>query len=279
MSSPGDDDRRWRTFRLEAVVLRHNNWGETDRLLGLFSRQMGRLRAIAKGVRKPGSRKAGHLEPFTRVNLLLARGREIPIITQAETLDAYLPLHDDLLRTTYALYVIELVDRFTYEEGENRGLYRLLVNTLTRLCQPVDLDLVVRYYEVRLLDFVGFRPQLFNCISCGEQILPRDQFFSPQQGGVLCPPCGARMNQNHLSREQPISMPVLKYLRHFQRSNFSEASRASPTPQVAREMEIVMQLYLTHLLERKLNTPSFLRRVRLGVQMDMTSESDEAAQV
>src|SRR5574338_1349979 len=122
--------RAERTLRAEVVVLRHNDWGEADRLLVLFSREAGKLRGIAKGVRKMHSRKAGHLEPFTRVKLLLARGRDFWIITQAETVDAYLPIREDLLRTAYAAYVIELLDRFTYEEGPNRPLYLLLVETL-----------------------------------------------------------------------------------------------------------------------------------------------------
>ena len=129
-------ERRQRSLRLEAVVLKHSDWGEADRLVWLFSREQGKLRAIAKGARKPRSRKAGHLEPFTRVSLQVARGRDLPIITQAETLEAYLPLRDDLLRTTYAAYAVELLDRFTYEEGEHQGLYRLLTETLDRLCPP-----------------------------------------------------------------------------------------------------------------------------------------------
>ena len=102
--------RRMRSFRLEAVVLRHNDWGEADRILGLYTLEMGKLRALAKGVRKLRSRKAGHLEPFTRVSLLLARGRDMPLITQADTLDPYLPLHEDLSGATYASYVVELLE-------------------------------------------------------------------------------------------------------------------------------------------------------------------------
>ena len=83
---------------------------------------MASCRLIAKGVRKARSRKAGHLEPFTRVELLLARGRDLPIITQAEAKDAYLSLREDLVKLGYASYVIELLDRFTYEEGENISL-------------------------------------------------------------------------------------------------------------------------------------------------------------
>lgn len=230
-------------------------------MLWLFSLELGKMRAIAKGVRKPRSRKAGHLEPFTRSNLLLARGRDMPLVTQAETVDAYLPLRDDLLRTTYASYVVELLDRFTYEEGEHRGLYQLLVNTLSRLCQPFDPDLVARFYEVRLLDFVGFRPQLFACAQCGVEIQPQDQYFSAQLGGILCPNCGFQV-----SGSRPISMQALKYLRHFQRSNFVEAARARLSPDLSRELEIIVQHYLTYHLERNLNTPAFLRRVRRGVE-------------
>src|SRR5512147_531639 len=103
---------REHTLKVEAVVLRHSDWGEADRLLGLYSREQGKLRAVAKGARKLRSRKAGHLEPFTRVSLLMARGRDFWIVTQAETVDAYLPLRDDLVRTSYAGYVVELLDRF-----------------------------------------------------------------------------------------------------------------------------------------------------------------------
>ena len=84
------------------------------------------MRVVAKGVRKPRSRKAGHLEPFTRVELLLAHGRDLPIVTQAEAKEAYHVLREDLVRMGYASYIIELLDRFTYEEGENFALYRLL---------------------------------------------------------------------------------------------------------------------------------------------------------
>jgi DNA repair protein RecO (recombination protein O) len=196
--------------------------------------------------------------------LQLARGREILLVTQADTLEAYPVLRDDLMLTTYAAYVIELLDRFTYEEGENRALYKLLVGTLARLGSrdapaghAYNPDMVVRYYEMRLLDLLGFRPQLFQCTGCGAEIQPQDQFFSAEAGGVLCPNCGPR----HAGARH-ISLLALKYLRHFQRSSFSEAARAQPNAVTNREIETLMQYYLTYLLERGLNTPAFLRRLR-----------------
>ncbi len=254
---------RARSFRAEAVVLRHNDWGEADRLLVLFTRKLGKIRAIAKGVRKPRSRKAGHLEPFTRVDLLLARGRDLFIVTQAETVKVYLPIRQDLLLVGYASYIVELLDRFIYEEGENRAIYRLLTDTLERISTHPNPEVAVRYYEVRLLDLVGFRPQLFKCVKCEAEIQAEDQFFSAEQGGVLCPACG-----NGVPGARPIRMLPLKYLRHFQRSSYNKSSRAPITPGVNHEMEVLMQHYLAYLLERGLNTPSFIRRVKRGEPSD-----------
>ncbi len=248
---------RVRSQRVEAIVLRHADWGEADRLLWLFTREQGKLQAVAKGVRKPRSRKAGHLEPFTRVDLLLAHGRDLPIITQADARETYQALREDLIRVGYAAYVIELLDRFTYEEGENIALFRLLSETLSRINIENDPALAVRYYEVRLLDLVGFRPQLQQCVNCGADIQPVDQFFSFAKGGVICPNCGSK---------EPgvcfISLPALKILRHFQRSNYSEAQRARLTSVIDHELESLMGNYLTYLLERGLNSPEFLRHVR-----------------
>lgn len=247
---------RERSIRVEAVVLRHMDWGEADRLLWLFTRELGKIRVVAKGIRKLHSRKAGHLEPFTRVGLLLARGREMMIVTQAEAVDTFTLLRDDLLQMGYASYVVELLDRFTYEEGQNVPMYRLLADTLSRLCTETDSALVIHYYEIKLLDLLGFRPQLIHCIVCGKEIKAEDQYFSAAQGGILCPSCGL-----NAPGARPISLQTLKYLRHFQRSSFIEAKRAHPTVAKYREMEVLLQHYLTYLLERGLNTPEFLRRV------------------
>lgn len=248
-----------RSLNVECVVLRHSDWGEADRLLSLYSREAGKLRAVAKGARRLHSRKAGHLEPFTRVRLQLARGRDFWIVTQAETSAAYLPLREDLLRTAYAATVIELIDRFTYDEGENRALFDLLVDTLERVSTLPDPFLAVRYYEIRLLDLAGFRPQLFNCVSCGEEIRAEDQFFDALQGGAICPRCAPRF-----ASARPVSREALRYVRHLQRSGWAESARADPPGPVRAEMEALLSYYMTYLLERRLNSPRFLDEIRQG---------------
>lgn len=250
--------QKFRSYRVDAIVLRHQDYGEADRLLTLYTRQKGKLTAIAKGVRKVRSHKSGHLEPFTHVSLLLAQGRTWDLISQAEAQDIFTGIGRDLETIGMASYVVELVDRFSVDEEENQPVFTLLKNTLARLnAAEHPTSLIVRYFEVRLLDLLGFRPELQECVVTGEQIQPEDQFFSAALGGVV-----SQIGRRDQTGIVPISMPALKYLRHFQRSNFVDAARARLTPEIERELEVLMQYYLTYILERGLNTPAFLRKVR-----------------
>ena len=160
-------------------------------------------------------------------------------------------------RMTQAAYVIELLDRFTYEEGQNWQLFKLVVDTLTRLTETRDAFIPIRSYEMRLLDLIGFRPMLFECASCRREIQPEDQFFSAEMGGVLCPNCGARADSSRL-----ISMDALRYLRHFQRSSYQEALKANPPQKEREEIEGLMNHYLTYHLEHRLNTPEFMKQIQ-----------------
>ncbi len=245
-----------RSYRTEALVIRHSNFGEADRILTLYTRENGKIRAVAKGVRKLKSRKAGHLEPFTHVQLQLARGRDLPIVTQAETIEAFLSIRNSLEITAQAAYVLEILDRFTFDEEENRELYRLAVEALQRLDSGIDPFYVNRYFELHVLDTLGFKPEMFVCVICRKPIEPVDQYFSAAQGGVVCPNCIGKVEG-----ARPVSVSALKFLRHFQRSDFKEATRANPDLMVRGEMEDLLQHYISIQLDRRLNTPGFIRAI------------------
>ena len=249
--------KRPRLFSTNAVVLRSAEFGEADRLLTLYTAALGKVRALAKGVRKIRSRKAGHLEPFTETRVQLAEGRTFLIVTQAEAIHTHHTLRKDLHLLGLAAYIAELADRFIGEGEELPGFYVQISAALKRLETVPDKRLVVRYYEMRLLDAAGFRPELRQCVVCGAVIRPEPQFFSVQQGGVLCPKCGAASPE-----AVPVSVDALRYLRHFQRSGFAEAARARPSPATHAEMERLMQAFITHILERRLNSTRFIRRVK-----------------
>lgn len=253
---------RERLYRTEAIILRRSDFGEADRLLTFFTPHRGKLRAVAKGARKPGSRKSGHLELFSHTRLLLARGRNLDIVTQAETVEPFLPLREDLLRTTYAYYTAELADRFLGDEDENRPVFDLLLATFNWLGQADDLALVARFFELRLLALVGYQPQLFQCVNCQTQIEPVINFFHPGEGGVLCPRCGESR-----SEAVTLSLNALKVLRFLQTRDYNTCRLLRVRPPLHAELEAIMLRYITYILERNLKSVDFLHHLRHQMQI------------
>ncbi len=251
-------------------MLRRKDIGEADRILTLFTPGQGKVRVVAKGIRKPRSRKAGHLELFTRSRLLLAAGRDLDIVTQAEGVDAHRPLREDLLRSAYAAYMVELLDRFTPDEEENPELYDLLRQGLVWASEAGDLALAARYYELHLLGLAGYQPQLQRCVVCGTPLVPEDQFFSAVDGGVVCARCGGagtpangpQSGRSERAGLQPLSLNGLKLLRYIQNNPYATVAALNVGARVQAEVEYLLARYITVILERQLKSSEFLKLIR-----------------
>ena len=256
---------RLRLYSTEAIILRRMDIGEADRILTIMTPEMGKLRVIAKGVRKITSRKAGHVELFMRVRLLLARARSLDIVSQAETLETYRPLREDLLRSSLAHYFSELIDVFAQEGSEDMALYNLLAEGLGWLSQSPNPELAARYFELRLLTLAGYRPQLFRCARSGDPVdadSPTVRFvaFSPAAGGVLSPAAATQARDTFT-----VQVEALRLLRLLQIHSFEEIDTPSVLPNPSRavliQMEQTMRRYLQFILERSLRSTHFLRQL------------------
>ncbi|MCY3914973.1 MAG: DNA repair protein RecO [Chloroflexi bacterium] len=250
-----------RQFRTQAIILSRRDFGEADRLLTLFTPGRGKIRAIAKGARKPSAKLSGHVELFSRSDCLIHRGRNLDILTQAELIEPYLGLREDLARGAYANYVAELLDRFTADEEEaGAALFTLLHQTLERIAQAADPRLAARYFELQLLDLVGFRPELSECVISRAALEPESQYFSREEGGVVSRAAASQV----ASRLVEIDMVTLKLLRHLQRSAeaWERVSSLRVTAEQHQRAERIMLGYIAHLLERKLESVDFIRRLR-----------------
>lgn len=250
---------RERSIRTEGIILRRRDFGESDRILVLFTRKLGRVSGIAKGARKPSSKISGHLELFMRSSFLISRGRNLHLITQAETLDSFDKLRENLQGIGQGSYIVELVDAVTFEEGSNLNLYELLLSTLKALDSGEDTAIVTHFFELHLLGLVGFQPEFFICVECGKKITEQDQYISGELGGVVCPACMVAGSGVDI---RPVSARILKYLRHFQRSSLQELLPLNLPVDIKRGLEEVIRYYLTHTLERHLNSPEFINRIK-----------------
>lgn len=247
-----------RLYRTDALILRRADFGEADRLITVYTPNRGKLRLLAKGVRKTSSRKAGHVELFMLTNMLVAQGRTWDIISQAEIVESYRDLREDLDKTSHAYYLAELLDRFTEEHDANAPLFELLALTLTHLNYLDDPFMALRYFEMHLLSLTGFQPQLHFCVACQEALEPIDNnYFHRVDGGVLCPTHGEPRPNAEI-----IPLAVLKVLRFLQTEPWEKVLKLQLTPNTRHHVESLLLDYITFLLERQLKSVDFLRRLR-----------------
>jgi len=247
---------RPRTYKTEAVIIKKTRLGEADTILTLYTPHLGKIQGFAKSLRKPKSKMAGHLELLTHSHISLARGRNIDTVTGAQTINSFLPLKTDLDLTSYALYATELVNQFAADNVEDYPLFSLLVETLQNLSRGGDNDLILRYFELHLLDMVGFRPQLEHCVTCKSALKDAVNLFSPAAGGMLCPGC----RQSQLS--YPLSENARKVLLLLQNSGYEAVSELEIDRELSRQLEMVMRNYLRYLLEREVKSTAWLDSLR-----------------
>ena len=177
------------TVRLRAIVLGRTKLAEQDLILTLLAQDGSQVRAVAKGARKPGGRLASRTELFCEADVLVAQGRSLCIVSEAQLIDAHETLRGSLERVSAASAVCELARLTCFEEVQDGFLYPILSRVLTACEQApgqAHLDLVVAAYAFKVLSHSGWRPELSECIACGD---PQLAFFSARMGGMLCSSC------------------------------------------------------------------------------------------
>jgi DNA repair protein RecO (recombination protein O) len=251
------------TYQTQAIIIKQTKLGEVDKIVTFYSPEFGKLGAIAKGACRPGSKLGGNVEPLTYSLIMLARGRNLDIITQSQTIDGFLALKSDLWRTSCGLYLLDLIDSFTVENSENRPLFDLLLASLHRLCQAGSSEIVLRYFELHLLHCLGYRPELRHCVGCNSPLKPVVNFFSPSQGGILCPYC---------SQKEPMARPLaaetLKVLRLWQSCDYATARRIRLKSGLSAELEQVLQEYIKYLLQREVKSMAWLQELKADSVVD-----------
>ncbi len=229
--------------------------GEADRIYTLCALDMGKVRAVAKGVRRMKSRLGGHLEPLTRVRVSVARGRNLDVVTEAHTICAYVGVRADLGRLSRGVYVAELVDGFATEDNGSRSMYGLLLETLWWMERTANLDLLLRWFEMHLLDCSGYMPELMDCVGCRSRLEPDDHFFSCSAGGVLCPGCRSGSEAALL----PAAVNTMKVLRFVQRQrSFDAMDGLRVSVRAMGDAERLMRAYIRYVMEREIKSAKFM---------------------
>ena len=247
-----------RRYVTDAIVLSRFDLGEADRVLTLITPEHGKLKAIAKGIRRPTSRLGGSLEPFAELNIALARGRTFDVVTEVRVGHAWLRLRDNLESAATAWYLAEMADRSLEERHEARELYALLRRAYELLDAEMAPGRVARWYEMHLADELGQRPEVDRCVECDRTLEATETFrWVPPLGGVICGRCPGPP-----SERTALSLDALKLLKAYQRLDI-EAIAALRIPDVVEgEVEAAMRDFMRIALERDPRSLAFLDEVR-----------------
>ena len=247
-----------RRYVTEAIVLSRFDLGEADRVLTLITPELGKLKAIAKGIRRPASRLGGSLEPFAELTIALARGRTFDVVTEVRVGHAWLRLRDRLESAATAWYLAELADRSLEERHAAQPLYALLRRAYELLDAGMAPGRVARWYEMHLLDELGVRPEVDRCVECDRMLEATETFrWVPPLGGVLCGRCpGPGTDRVGLSLE------ALKLLKAYQRLDIEALAALRLSEGTEREVEGAMREFMRVALERDPRSLAFLDEVR-----------------
>ncbi|MFA5270183.1 MAG: DNA repair protein RecO [Patescibacteria group bacterium] len=185
------------TIKTKGIIIKRINLGEADRILTILTEDRGKVRVVAKGVRKPKAKLGGFLELFRYNEYLLAEGRNLDLVAGAYTIDSLVGVGQSLRSVATAYYIAETVDKLIEETQESSRAFEIVYRALKAISQSGNLDAIKSWFEVNLLTSLGFRPELNHCVECRTPV--EEGWFSFDLGGVL--------DMQHRNSD-PTSLPV-----------------------------------------------------------------------
>lgn len=248
---------RDRSYRVVATVISTSQLGESDRIYTLFSRERGKIRVVAKGVRKPTSRLAPGLELFATSDFQLTRGRDLDIVTGAAIMKRPFKEGVSLEVVSYGSHILELANRLTAEHQESADTFDALAGAIGALDAGLEPATVGRKFELDMLAISGFEVDLYHCAVCGEDLVERPNLFSSESGGFVCQEC-----QGGVPGGRSLSVTSQKLLRVIDRQGVGAAIRLQVPASVQAELDGAMREFISSIIERDLSSLRVLKEIR-----------------
>lgn len=239
-------------YLVDAIILKSVRAREADRVITLYTRQLGKKRAMAHGAEKPASRKRGVVQPFSCSRLLLRRGRDLDAVCQGEGLEIFPNLRQSLEGLAMANYLAELVDAFTPDEDPNPAIFDLLLETY-RLLGGRDDSTPARAFEIKLVSLAGYRPELEHCVICGYPAEGGRVCIVPEHGGIVCAGC-----RPEAGGAPEISRGALESLKALMRWDTPRVRQIKVDPSPGSEIKKLMRHYIEYHLEKGIKSSKFI---------------------
>lgn len=237
--------------KCEGIVIRTTDYGETNKIITLYTREWGKLGVMARGAKKPNSRLSSITQLFTHGYFLVQRGTGLGSVQQGEMITSLRGIGEDIFLTAYASYIVELTDKCTEEKKPNPFQFELLFQTLNYMNEGYDSDVLMNIYEMKMLNVLGLYPILNHCSVCGST--DGHFSFSIREGGLICHLCLAK-DPYHFK----ISQATVKLLRLFYYIDLSRLGNISVKEETKAELKKVITAYYEEYSGIYLKTKKFL---------------------
>jgi DNA repair protein RecO (recombination protein O) len=257
-------------YHADALVIRSREYGESDRLLTLFSREHGKIQAVAKGVRKPKSRQRAGAQLFTYAEYLLYKGKTLDTVNQASPKESFPHLWMDLDMSLAATAIAELLDQATPPGHPYPELFTLTFSCYFLLanCEPA---LVQSAYTLKLLAHLGYRPRLLECAECGKKVQGERLLFSPEAGGVVCREC---QTQTQIVGRW-VRGGSLALMRQLIQVELTKLDRIRWNEWMKKEILDTLQFYCEQTFDKRLKSWSMGSRL-VNVGQDASGKDDQS---
>ena len=236
-----------KNYKAEAIVIHRRDLSEKDRIVTFISPFEGKFDAVCKGVKKLTSPSGGKFEPFNRLNLFISTGKTLDVVSQSQLLDSFPQVRKSLEKTSAALYILDIINRFVEKYERNPKLYYLLKTSMEMLEKGINPRIAGLIFEIRFISLMGYQPHLNECVEC--QKSGDHCYFDYSRGGVVCEECRKEIKEKNNGKK--ISPGVLRSFRYMQQSNLPTASRLNIPPFMCDEMKYIIDRYITYNIPGK----------------------------
>ncbi|OEH93707.1 DNA repair protein RecO [Bacillus solimangrovi] len=222
--------------KTEGIVIRTNDYGETNKVVTLYTRDLGKIAVMARGAKKPKSRLTSVTQLFTYGSYLVQKGNGMGAMQQGEIIQSFRSIREDIFKTAYAAYIAELTDKLTEEKRSNPFIFELLNQTLMYMHEGVDIDILLNIYQIKMLDVAGIPPHVDSCVNCGHT---EGTFaFSVREGGFLCHRCFS-IDPYRMA----VSAATLKLIRIFYTFDIARLGDVSVQQKTKNELKELINAY------------------------------------
>ncbi|MGB6607432.1 MAG: DNA repair protein RecO [Atribacterota bacterium] len=243
-------------YKTEGIVLKSMEYQEADKIVTIFTKDYGKITAIAKGVRKIKSKFGSSLEILTHSIFLFYKGRNIDIVSQTEILESFFSTSKEVIKFAFAANCVEVVNKLTEEREINIDLFNLLKEVLHYLRESNDPKLLTLSFKWQTMSILGYRPSLNHCCRCNKSVEDqKEMHFNIKEGGLVCNHCIAEDKEGPIN----VSLYFVKLLRKILITHLSTISNATIPDNKMKELEKITNVYIGYHSEKSFKTDEFLK--------------------